>query len=149
VVEYLPSLSRRYAAQALGFEMTKVHAKHSQIWSTLFGEKSKWTSFAIYEHLDFYLLSDSFADPAYIAIVTKNEANAYLTLTYLFRLLSAFNPRTRKRFKIFFKDSNIILDITALFFKPGLFPLRSLFECRDGLLCAKISSLEDMEGELA
>jgi len=150
VVEHLPSLSRRYAAQALGFEMTKVRGKHSQIWSTLFREKSKWTSFAINEHLNFYLLSDNFADAAYIAMVTReNEANAYLALSCLFHFLSAFNPCTRKRFKIFFKESNIILDITVLFSKPGLFPLKSLFECRDGLLCAKISSLEDMEGELA
>jgi len=104
VVEYLPSLSRRYAAQALGFEMTKVRGKHSQIWSTLFREKSKWTSFAINEHLNFYLLSDNFADAAYIAMVTReNEANAYLALSCLFHFLSAFNPCTRKRFKIFFE----------------------------------------------
>ena len=73
----------------------------------------------------------------------ENQANAYLTKSYLFGLLAAFKPYTRERFNILFKESNVILDITGLFSKPGLLRLENLFESRDGLLCANVLLWED------
>jgi hypothetical protein len=138
IVDYLPSLTGRYAAEVFGFQLQDQHQRHSNIWNKIF-ETKEWTSTVT--ELDFnpFLVGDGLHNlyndpdqPAYIALLTGDKSGKLGHCKE--SLISSLRPHTRnEKDEIVFHDSKIILNITdALYstFFTVLTPKR-LFSCYD------------------
>jgi hypothetical protein len=124
VMEYLPSLTGRYAAQVFNFTLTKGRRLHSEIWSKIIKEEASWHDIAIKYRLNLTLVGDNLHSlvenpeaPASLALVKGNKREC----TDLFRkeLFRSFKPYNVKDNEIVFKESNITLNIDGVLNESG------------------------------
>ncbi|KAH8812099.1 hypothetical protein F5884DRAFT_855407 [Xylogone sp. PMI_703] len=120
VVDYLPSLNGRHAAQAFNFELTERHQRHSEIWSKIFKDET-WTSIATRQGLNPVLVGDDLhgifhnSDSAsthqsYLTLLTGDRTG---NLRHdRIKLLASLRPHHwNEDNEIVFDESNITLNI--------------------------------------
>ena len=99
VIDYLPSLTGRHASQAFNFQLTQQHWRHSNIWNQIIKDKETWTSIAMQQGLNFFLVGDDLYSlyrdlmhKAYIALLTRDKIrNIRHEKTKLLASLRAYN----------------------------------------------------------
>jgi hypothetical protein len=157
VVEYLPSLNGRHAAQALEFNLTEEHQRHSGIWGRVIKDKGEWTSIAIKEGFDLVLIGDDLHSPlddperpAYLALVTADKR--FGSIFYRDELLAALKEHDLKEngIEIVFKESNITLNIEGALYNRDIIQCtpEKLFSYQNGQLCSASLYWKDNEHSL-
>ncbi|PMD60257.1 uncharacterized protein K444DRAFT_528693 [Hyaloscypha bicolor E] len=144
VIEYLPSLTGKYAAQAFGFKLEEQHEKHAGVWDRIIREEDAWTPIAIRQGLNPVLIGDGLhtlfndpTQPAYICLSTGDKTrNIRHDQTKL--LASLREHHFNENGEVVFHDSKIILNIDEALYNPFFVTLtpKRLFSCRNNRLCS-------------
>lgn len=142
VIEYLPSLTGRHAAQVFNFELTERHQKHSDIWNQILKDKETWTSIVTRQGLNPVLIGDGLhslwrdpMQPAYIALSTGDKSwDIRYDRTKLLTSLRAYH--WNKDNEIVFDESKITLNINEALYSPFIVTLATerLFSSQHGRL---------------
>jgi hypothetical protein len=153
VVDDLPSLAGRHAAEILGFGLEEGHQRHSNIWNELF-KTYEWALSVIELGFNPFLVGDDLyglfndpKEPAYIALLTGDKSGK---LGYCKdRLISSLRPHSRnEKDDIVFHESGIVLNVTdALYstFFTTLTPKRLSSYCDDTQLWSAWLYWQDKE----
>lgn len=155
IVDHLPSLHGRHAAQALQFKLTERHQSHSEIWSKIFKDHI-WTSIATRQGLNPVLLGDDLHSlyrdpmlPAYLVLLTADRTGNIQHDKV--KLLASLRPHHwNENSDIVFEESSIILNISGALhnsFIINLYP-RKLFSYQHGQLRAASLYWQDSRYEL-
>lgn len=124
VIDGLPSLTGRHAADAFGFGLSQQHLKHSAILKHIFYDHEKWTSIVRRMGLntilvgdDLHLLYDDPMQPAYLALLTGDRTK---TIRHnKSKLMAALRPHSLNKYnEIVFIHSKIILNIEEAIHNP-------------------------------
>ena len=147
VVDELPSLTGRHAAEAFGFKLKERHKKHSGVWNEIFRCDEEWG-------LNFILIGDDLRDllndpkrPACIALLTGDRTGRIRPNKTKF-LLSLRPHDLNEKHEIVFHESNIILNVAdALYntFFTTLEPSQLFSCCGDNELRSASLYWQDME----
>jgi hypothetical protein len=119
VVEHLPSLTGRHAAEIFHFPLNERHQRHSGILSEIF-QTNQWAEIATgLGHTPFVFGDDlhgifeDLTQPAYIALLTGDKSGKLLPYRDVF--LSSLKPHSRNdKNEISFRKSRIILNVSAV-----------------------------------
>jgi hypothetical protein len=126
VMEYLPSLTGRHAAEVFNFPLTERHQRHSNIWSKIFKDSETWTSIVTRQCLNLVLIGDDLhsldRDPmrqAYLALLTGDETRDIRYDKEEF--LASLRPHDQNEInEIVFQESNITLNIDDVLWVPEI-----------------------------
>lgn len=137
VIEGLPSLTGRHAAQVFGFTLPERQQKHSGIWNKILKDDETWTSIAERQGLNPFLVGDDLhvlhndpEQPAYLALVTGDKTGIIRhDKTKLLASLRAHHWNEKN--EIVFQESKIILNIDEALHNPFFITLtpKRLFGC--------------------
>jgi hypothetical protein len=142
VVNEVPSLTGRHAAEAFNFKLEQRHKRPSGIWSTVLKPDEIWTPIAEGSGLnpflagyDLHKIGGNNEEPLYIALLTGDETG---NIRYSRdKLLCSLRPHDlRNGHEIVFHESNIVMNVVdAVYstFFTTLAPER-LFGYEDGKL---------------
>jgi acyl-coenzyme A thioesterase PaaI-like protein len=142
VIEYLPSLTGKYAAQVFGFKLEEWHKKHADIWDMVLREGETWTPVATRQGLNPSLIGDDlhnlFNDPkqpAYICLSTGDKS-ANIRYDKMKLLASLREHHFNENGEVVFHDSNIILNIDEALYNRFFVTStpKKLFSCQDNRL---------------
>jgi hypothetical protein len=135
VVDELPSLTGRHAAQVFGFKLDERRNKHGAVWNEIFTCDAGWG-------LNFILVGDDLRDlieypkrPASIALLSV-ERTAKIRSDKARFLSSLREHHLNEKCEVVFHESNIILNVDDVLYSTFFTILtpRQLFSCdEDGL----------------
>lgn len=130
VVDELPSLTGRHAAEAFSFRLDERRQKHSAIWNEIFARDEGWG-------INFILVGDDLRDlmedpkhPASIALLTGDRAGR-IRSDKARLLLSLREHHLNDKGEVVFHNSNIVLNIDDVLYSTFFTILtpRKLFSC--------------------
>jgi hypothetical protein len=154
VIDRLPSLTGRYAADVFGFKLQERHKKHSDLLRLIIRDDEKWTAIARRLGLELTLVGDALhalyhdpTQPAYLALLTGDKTK---TIRHdKTKLFAALQPHSRgKNNEVVFDKSRIVLSIDEAIYNPffvTLDPKRLFGYGEDGKLRSASLYLEDRE----
>jgi hypothetical protein len=142
VLEDLPSLTGKYAADAFGFALEPRHQRHSSIWDLILKPDEDWTPLAVEMGLlpflvgsDLYKVEEGSTEPAFLVLLTGTETGSIRQ--YRDKLLSSLRPHDLENGEeIVFKNSNIVLNVVDALYNTFFTTLdpRRLFSYEEGEL---------------
>jgi hypothetical protein len=142
VIEHVPSLTGKHAAQVFGFELEERHQKHADLWDRLLREEDTWTPIATRQGLNPFLIGDDlhtlFDDPkqpAYICLATGDKTGN-IQHDKMKLLASLRDHHFNENGEVVFHDSKVILNIDGALYNRFLVTStpKNLFSCQNNRL---------------
>jgi hypothetical protein len=130
VVEELPSLTGRHAAQAFRFKLGERHQKHSAVWNEIFACDGLWDINFILVGDDLRHLIENSKHPASIALLTGDKTGKIRSDQARFMSSLREHHLNEKR-EVVFHNSNIVLNVDDVLYSTFFTVLTpsNLFSC--------------------
>jgi hypothetical protein len=117
ILDELPSLTGRHAAEAFGFELEPRHLKHSGIWDQILKPNDDWTPIAMDMGLvplltghDIHKIEEDTEEPVFIVLLTGDKTGKIRE--HRDKLLSSLRPHhLRNGQEVVFHESNIVMNV--------------------------------------
>jgi hypothetical protein len=153
VLNELPSLTGRHAAEAFGFELEPCRQRHSGIWNLILKPGDDWTPLATDMGLvpflaghDLHKIEEDSEEPVFIVLLTGDETGKIRQ--HRDKLLSSLRPHhLRNGQEVVFHESNIVMNVVDALYSTCFTILdpKSLFRCEGGELHSACLYWKDKE----